>query len=170
MHARNDKTRQKDSCRRGTRVCVVVVATAIGLAAGAMSADLVCRPPAVPQVGDIIAFDLGKSPSYGNGEGRIAVERQGQDGCALDAEAMRQTGGSLIVEERLTGQNPAVRVHWAGLRTAGDQGNCGADADLIVRSGDMAILAAAAGGYGVIKPPAPPPFSLPFFLDASVFP
>lgn len=166
MQARKNKTGPKSNSQRNSRMTVLVAASALGLAAGAASADLVYRLAAVPHVGDIVAFDIGTQPSYGYVEGRVLAERPGQDGCALDPEAMRKTGGSLIVEERLAGRNPRLRAHWAGLRTAGDNSNCGADADLVLRASDMAILAAAAGGYGVVKPPVLPVS----WMDAQVFP
>jgi hypothetical protein len=102
----------------------------------------------VPGVGDIIVFEPGLQPA-GDGETRLLALRAGQAGCMLDVAAMRQTGGSLIMEERKPGRNPLFRVHWSGLRTSGDADNCGAAADLELRASDLQILALGAGGFGV---------------------
>ncbi|MBN8908261.1 MAG: hypothetical protein J0H99_16860, partial [Rhodospirillales bacterium] len=73
----------------------------------------------------------------------------GQAACTLDVAAMRESGGSLIVEQRGGGKNPLFRVHWSGLRTAADSRNCGASADLLLRGNDLQILATAVGGFGL---------------------
>jgi hypothetical protein len=102
----------------------------------------------VPRVGDIIAFEPGVL-AVRDVETRLTAAREGQSGCVLDVAAMRQTGGSLVMEERKPGRNPLFRVHWSGLRTTGDAENCGAAADLELRASDLEILAMGAGGFGV---------------------
>ena len=153
MQARNNRTRRKSKQSQNPRLGILALAAVIGLTGGIASAELVYRMAGSPRVGDIIVFDNNRQPTYGFVDGRVLAVRAGQAGCMLDTQAMRLTGGSLIVEQRESGRNPQVRIHWSGLRTTGDDQNCGADADLLLRSSDMAVLAAAAGGYGVVPQP-----------------
>lgn len=104
--------------------------------------------PALPSVGDIVAFRSGQT-GVRDSDTHLMAERPGAGTCMLDVQAMRQSGGSLIVEERRPGPAPTFRVHWSGLRTAADAQNCGAAADLLLRASDLDILAMGAGGYGV---------------------
>ncbi len=99
-------------------------------------------------VGDIIAFTP-LQDGTADLEARIVVHRPDQFGCVLDLNTIRQTGGSLVVEARMSGEAHSYRAHWAGERTTSDSGDCGSNADLIVDHNDLDSLALAAGGYGV---------------------
>lgn len=102
------------------------------------------------KVGDIIAFE----PSHDippDVEARVAVHRLAQFGCVLDLNTIRHTGGSLVIEARLSGEGDSFRLHWAGERTTTDSGDCGQNADLIVDHADLDNLALAAGGYGTAR-------------------
>ncbi len=102
----------------------------------------------VPRVGDIIAFDSARDvpPDH---DARLLVHRPNQFACVLDLSTLKRTGGSLIVEARMSGDARAIRVHWAGGRTSADAADCGETADLIVDRRDIDLLAVAAGGYGI---------------------
>ncbi len=100
------------------------------------------------KVGDIIAFEPSADAAPYT-DSRIVVHRAGQFGCVLDLATIRQSGGSLVIESRLTGEGSNYRLHWAGQRTTADSGDCGHSADLIVDRSDLDSLALAAGGYGV---------------------
>jgi hypothetical protein len=101
-----------------------------------------------PHVGDIVAFVPSMTAHAGKGT-RLLVHRQDQFGCVLDLNVLRQSGGSLIVETQFGAGASGFRVHWAGVRTSEDPGNCGSDADLIVDHSDLDRLSLSAGGYGV---------------------
>jgi len=115
------------------------------LAAGIVATLLPNLTRAAPKVGDIVVF----SPADDRGASdaaRIAVRRTGLPGCVLDLDAIRRTGGSLVVEARLTRPIPAFRLHWAGLRTSVASDDCGNSADMIIEETDLTNLAFAAGG------------------------
>ena len=103
-----------------------------------------------PQVGDLVVFAPDR-PGLQEPV-RLVAQRAGQADCMLDVAAMRESGGSLIVERRWPGKNPLYGVHWSGLRTSGDVSSCGADADLLLRGSDLRILATAVGGFGLPRP------------------
>jgi len=100
-----------------------------------------------PRVGHIIAFE--PSP---NGEAdiatRLVVHRADHAECVLDLNTMRRSGGSLVVESQVAGEAAGFHTHWAGQRTSDDTGDCGSDAELIVRRQDLDLLGSFAGGYG----------------------
>jgi hypothetical protein len=101
-----------------------------------------------PSVGDIISFDQAKDVPM-EGDARLLVHRVDHFACVLDLNVLRQSGGSVIVEARMPGENRGFHLHWAGERTSADPADCGRTADLLVGHRDMDILAMAAGGYGV---------------------
>jgi hypothetical protein len=103
-----------------------------------------------PKVGDIIAFDPLDAMSRDMNAQITAthVDRPGRT-CLLDVRTMHTAGGSLIIEARLPLPQPGFRVHWAGGSSSGGGSNCGHTADLVIDQQDIAILAMAAGGYGV---------------------
>jgi hypothetical protein len=68
--------------------------------------------------------------------------------CSLDPNVIATDGGSLVVEERQETPVLGYQVHWAGPHTDKD-GDCGAQADLVVSRVDLQRLANAAGGFGV---------------------
>jgi hypothetical protein len=99
---------------------------------------------ATPRVGDILAFTPSPAvPAEQNP--RFVVHRSDASGCVLDLDAMRQTGGSLVVESELATEENGFRVHWAGERTTTGAGNCGTSADLIVNARELKILSLGAG-------------------------
>lgn len=106
-----------------------------------------------PQVGHIVAFEPTATAGSGD-DTRLVVLRQDQFSCALDLNVIRRSGGSLVVETEI-GDAGNFRVHWAGVRTSNDTGDCGSDADLIVGRHELDLLASSAGGYGVGQERAP---------------
>nr|WP_294548934.1 hypothetical protein [uncultured Rhodopila sp.] len=140
------KTRNRKA-RRGWRPALFACAAA--LAAGLTLTLASTRDGAMPKVGDIVVFAPG-DPHGDDGNIRIAVHRPGLPGCVLDLDAIRQTGGSLVVEARVLRPVPGFRLHWAGERTSNSAGgDCGNSADLFLGKGDLGSLATAAGGYGL---------------------
>ena len=102
-----------------------------------------------PSVGDVIRFDPnGRMPV--DISTQIDARRVNASGCVLDMDTIHQTGGSLVIEERLPGapDTPRYRVHWAGSRTAAGDRNCGRQADLMLDDSNLDVLAMAAGGWG----------------------
>jgi hypothetical protein len=101
-----------------------------------------------PRIGDIVTF-IASPQQPTDGGARVAAHRPDQFGCALDLNTLRHSGGSVVVESEVTRAPGSFRVHWAGERTTADTGNCGANADLILNTHELDILASAAGGYDV---------------------
>lgn len=140
MNTRNRKAQY-------SRSAVIFAGTAI-LSAGLTMTLASSLTQAPPEVGDIVVF----APGAPHGDGstmRIAVHRPGQTACVLDLDAIRQTGGSLVVEARVFRPVPGFRLHWAGERTSTEGNDCGDSADLFLGKGDLGSLATAAGGYGL---------------------
>ena len=104
-----------------------------------------------PKVGDIITFDPLDSMSRDMKAQITAVPTNARQGaiCILDVRAMHATGGSVIIEARLSQPQPGFRVHWAGASSSDGGDNCGTSADLLLERQDVEILAMAAGGFGV---------------------
>lgn len=126
--------------------CLLTVCIAVNAVAGLASAT--------PRVGDIVAF-IPSPIEPMDGDIRLLVRRLDQFGCVLDLGVLRQSGGSLVVETKIGGNDAGgFGVHWAGPRTSADSSNCGSDADLIVDHRDLDILAVAADGYGMGFKPA----------------
>ncbi len=100
-----------------------------------------------PHIGDIIAFTASVGEPV-EASTRLIVHRPDQFGCVLDLGLLRNGGGSLVVESQTAEAIGSFRVHWAGQRTSSDNGNCGAEADLILDGRELDILALNAGGYG----------------------
>ena len=97
------------------------------------------------QVGDILAFPV---DSKGGLTGvRLDVERAGDGVCVLDIGRLRQSGGSLIIEQRRI-DDRIYRAHWSGGHTADGTDDCGGSADLLLRQPHITALSLAAGGYG----------------------
>lgn len=145
MQAGDQKTKRNENRPWG----MFVLAAVIGVICGVGMLELTRRvATSAPRVGDIIAFTMEK-PGVQAIEARLTADRPGQSVCILDVAAMRQSGGSLIVEEQRPGRNALLRVHWSGLRTTSDDRNCGADTDLVLRASDIQVLALGAGGYGL---------------------
>ena len=104
-----------------------------------------------PKVGDIVAFDPLDSMSRDLKARITAAPVGGHPGvaCVLDVRAMHAGGGSLVIESRQPMTPNGLRVHWAGARSADDDGNCGSSAELLLNQDDIEVLAMAAGGFGV---------------------
>ncbi len=105
-----------------------------------------------PQVGDVVAFDPSRPEPVDNSV-RLMAGRPRQTSCVLDVATMVRSGGSLIVEQRITGAARIYHAHWAGPRTSGDSLDCGSEADLVLSQVDLNTLAEAAGGFGVTHSP-----------------
>jgi hypothetical protein len=106
-----------------------------------------------PKIGDIVVFKPG-SPDTDMWQMAIPAtfvpdKNAPAPACTLDPRIMATDGGSLVVEGRQEEPTLSYRVHWAGIRTATDGGNCGSAADLTVSRTDLQRLANAAGGFGV---------------------
>ncbi|HEX2943012.1 MAG TPA: hypothetical protein VHO91_18315 [Rhodopila sp.] len=95
------------------------------------------------RIGDILRFQPSGMAESGAGT-RLMVHRSDQFGCVLNLDVLRLSGGSLIIEGQAAEAGGDYRVHWAGLRTSRDSADCGSDAEIVVGSGDLAVLAAAA--------------------------
>lgn len=126
----------------------VVFAGAAILSAGLTMTLASSFGPATAEVGDIVVFVPGE-PDGDESKMRISAHRPGQSGCVLDLGAIRQAGGSLVVEARVVRPIPGFRLHWAGDRTSTGSDDCGNSADVFLGKGDLGSLAAAAGGYGL---------------------
>jgi hypothetical protein len=146
----------RNSAPQGTSLAAwlpVVAAMAI-MVTGCLSTFLVLQLDEFrPKVGDIVAF---KPASQDTDMWQMTIPATVVSGmgsaladCALDPNVMAETGGSLVVEGRQEDPSLQYRVHWAGSKTAGPTGNCGASADLLVSRTDLQRLANAAGGFGV---------------------
>lgn len=136
----------KDKTARALRPAI---SAAIFLLAAAVGATVVSMLGSRnPSVGDIIAFRASNIAAVEEGT-RLAVHRPDHFDCVIDLGVVRQSGGSMVVETRIAGEGSDFRVHWAGVRTSADTGNCGSDADLIIDHQDLGVLALSAGGYGV---------------------
>ena len=138
---RTTKRQPAASLLRGVAAAVVVIA------AGLMGNAFGTYVFGGPQVGGIIAFEPSAEVDPGPGI-RIAVDRGDGSGCTLDLNAIRRSGGSMVVESELAGHAGMFRVHWAGQRTSGDGADCGREADLSVKRKNLDLLASYAGGYG----------------------
>jgi hypothetical protein len=100
-----------------------------------------------PGVGDIISFDtMAKMP--GDLDSQVVAAQSGGRECMLDLGTLHRDGGSLIVEARVPGNQPAYQVHWAGKQSSASQYNCGSSAELTVDATNLNLLAMAAGGWG----------------------
>ncbi|MGE0222678.1 MAG: hypothetical protein AB7F35_03150 [Acetobacteraceae bacterium] len=122
---------------------------AVALFGLGMMLDLVHRlARSRPTVGDMIVFTP-RPP--GRMDSKVEVTARLTDGseCKLEIAAIRESGGSLVVEERRPGPPELFRAHWSGMRTAAGPANCGTRADLWLRIEDLANMAQAAGGWGV---------------------
>jgi hypothetical protein len=125
------------------------IAGAAGVLASALALSVILRlAQTTPHVGDIVAF-VPSSAARANEGAPLLVHRQDQFGCVLDLNVLRRSGGSLIVEAQAGAGVGGFRVHWAGVRTSDDPGNCGSEAELTVDRLDLDALSLSAGGYGV---------------------
>jgi hypothetical protein len=148
MWAPHNKTKPKGNPPTTRSWVPAISAGIIGVICGLGMLQLARQASlAGPGVGDIVAFTPDPLAA-GEPAAKLIAFRPHEGACTLDVQAMRQSGGSLIVEVRTPGSDPVYQVHWAGLRTAGDGGNCGADADLVVLGSDLSVLARDAGGFG----------------------
>jgi hypothetical protein len=136
--------RTTDKPFQGVQAPAILVAlAALSLSAAAAAARM--QPPAL-QLGDIVAFAPASAPGTTAG-GRLLVHRPGQFGCVLDLRVLRRSGGSLVVDGKLTAAGPDTwRLHWAGGRTSRDPADCGPEAELILNAEDIRMLAASGRG------------------------
>ena len=105
-----------------------------------------------PAVGDIIAFPAESTGR--NAVPQLEVDRADGGKCVLELDALRKTGGSLVLEQRRPGLPRTYRAHWSGPRSTTTGQDCGTTADLNLHVDDVAALALSAGGYGpkAVKP------------------
>jgi len=106
-----------------------------------------------PKIGDIVVFKPGSEDTdtwqMSIPATMMSVAHAPVAACSLDPNVMATDGGSLVVEGRQDEPSLLYRIHWAGMRTTKDSGNCGPSADLTVSRTDLQRLANAAGGFGV---------------------
>jgi hypothetical protein len=100
-----------------------------------------------PHIGDIISFTASSGQPVDGGV-LLTVQRPDQFFCELDMNMLRNSGGSVVVENEIDRAPGSFSVHWAGARTAAGTGNCGTQAALILDTHQLDLLAVAAGGYG----------------------
>jgi hypothetical protein len=131
----------------------VIAAMAI-MVTGCLSTFLVLQLDEFrPRLGDIVAFKPGSQDTdlwQMTIPATIApAPGAAAETCTLDANVIAEHGGSLVVEG--VQETPVLQytIHWSGLRTADNSGNCGASADLTLSRTDLQRLANAAGGFGV---------------------
>ena len=98
-----------------------------------------------PRVGDMVRFDPAQTSLF-DSSARLVAGRPEQASCVVDVGMVQRSGGSLVVEQRATGGVRVYRAHWAGPRTSEKATDCGPDADLVLSSADMNVLAMAASG------------------------
>jgi hypothetical protein len=63
-----------------------------------------------PNIGDIVAFPAVNGQPIEDGT-RLVVNRSDRPGCVLDLGVLRRSGGSLIVERRMTDGTGRFAVH-----------------------------------------------------------
>lgn len=98
------------------------------------------------RTGDIIRLAPTDRP-VSDGDVRIPAVIMG-DGpervCTFDLRVMELSGGSLVVDATQFDPVVSYRVHWAGVRTSNDAGDCGRAAELRVGADAVAALSMAA--------------------------
>jgi hypothetical protein len=108
-----------------------------------------------PSIGEIAVFNPNRLASDGlQRTVQVAVANQWGEPisnarCVLSSEVMATPGGSLIIEVRQGGADPAYMVHWAGGMTSGGVSNCGSDVNIVVAKQDLMQLVGATGGFGL---------------------
>lgn len=141
------------SDRKPTRIFLPIAIPAVVSAFVAVAAPVVgAMSSPSPRVGDIIKFSADGSTEKGD---RIPVHRRDRFACVLDLGQMRQSGGSLVVEARIPGAEPAYRLHWAGTHTSADAADCGTSADLVVGARDVRALTATISEFATSETGVP---------------
>jgi hypothetical protein len=103
-----------------------------------------------PRVGDIISYPAGRElPDDVPGRIKVFRVERRVGTCVLDLRVLLRDGGSLVIEALERGAIPRYRLHWAGIRSSGDDTDCGPDADLLVGRIGVEALIIAAGGVGI---------------------
>jgi hypothetical protein len=142
-----------DTKTGGSVVTVLLGVAAIALAGIAGTIGMVRAVGDLgPKLGDIVAFDPLETMSKDMKAQVPAIPVDSRPGvrCVLDVQTMHASGGSVVIESRLSPTGYGTRVHWAGARSAEGGTNCGSSADLLVSQDDLEVLAMAAGGFGTI--------------------
>jgi hypothetical protein len=143
------ESRMRTTNNRAGHATRTTIAGVAGVLASALALSAIMRlAQTTPHVGDIVAFVPSLTAHASQGT-PLLVHRQDQFGCVLDLNVLHRSGGSLIVEAQAGAGAGSFRVHWAGVRTSDDPGNCGSEAELTVDRLDLEALALSAGGYGV---------------------
>lgn len=117
------------------------------------AAHILHRDGLRPAVGDMVVFPAG-APDRDMFRVAVPVWRVDPAAgviphCLLNSSVMASSGGSLVVERRLSGDPARFRLHWAGGRTADGERDCGASATVEIPRVELRKLATAAGGFGV---------------------
>ena len=151
MAAHDPKTKRNAPFMR--HMVVLVSVTLLSAAVGAVNTarNVALRGPAV---GDIVAFDPAL-PGRAESGTRLIAARADRTNCVLDIDAIRRSGGSLVLERRVTGPIHFYQAHWAGPRTSEPLTDCGSSADLVLTMADVGTLAVAAGGFWASPSPGP---------------
>lgn len=156
MRQSNQQEPRRNTPSHGTPLSAwlpVLAAMAI-MVTGCLSTFLVLQLDGFrPGVGDIVAFKP-SSQDTDMWQMTIPATILSATGapvadCSLDPNVMADQGGSLVVEGLQNEPSLQYRIHWAGMATAREAGNCGASASLLVSRTDLQRLANAAGGFGV---------------------
>lgn len=145
--------------RAGAVVALCIICLLASAIAVRAAATLITGGAA--QVGTLIRF----APTGQPGSLRVAVPAHrladadaAARSCTLSIRVIKAYGGSLMVEAR-NRRTARVLAHWAGTRTASGPADCGRTAQLVLRTGDLQALIAAASGLGpaaaaLASPPA----------------
>jgi hypothetical protein len=151
----HEPTRQDATHSTGLAAWLPVLAAMAIMITGCLSTFLVLQLDQFrPKVGDIVAFKPGSQDGdmWQMTIPATAISSTGAviSECALEPNAMAESGGSLVVEGLQNEPALTYRIHWAGAATAKQSaGSCGHSADLLVSRTDLQRLANAAGGFGV---------------------
>ena len=139
--------RQNDHSAKLVVLAVGVVLFAMAVLTGVLGLSDLVRVSG-PAVGDIVAFDANLDVPE-DLPAKLDVTRADGTPCELDLHVLQLVHGSLIVDATIGGPPPSFRLHWTGMRSSLDAGDCGAAADIVASDRVMAALLVATGGVGV---------------------
>ena len=110
-----------------------------------ISASSLVAKALTPSLGDIVRFapsGVGPATAQRIVPAEIVASVPGgpvHGLCVLSSGEMDKSGGSLVVEARMTAAHAYV-VHWAGGATSVGSTNCGRSAELLVSAKDLSAL------------------------------
>jgi hypothetical protein len=104
-----------------------------------------------PNVGDIVVFEA-RGTSRDWPLSTIVVDKMTDADardqvCVLSPSVMGITGGSLVIEAKVTTEPPSFHVHWSGAHTDVGSRDCGTSVDLTLPLASLRVLANSAGGF-----------------------